>query len=101
MAPFNSTFIPHANSSWAGPFLRYTITAWTDGSQDKENGEPFRSNKPQSSQGGSLRNTKVRVEIEICNIQRMQMYGVHFKRIKGDIWQYNRFCSALVSHMKL
>lgn len=66
---------------------RFVITAWTESSPP----EP----------GPCVGTSKVKLEIEVCHIQKMSMYGVHFKRIKGDMWQYNRLCNALVERMHL
>eukprot|EP00126_Sphaerothecum_destruens_P014935 Sdes_comp8831_c0_seq1m217 len=43
----------------------------------------------------------VRFEFEVCHIPRISLYGLHLKRIGGDIWRYKQLCDDLVGQMHL
>lgn len=43
----------------------------------------------------------LRMEFEVCHIPRLALYGLHLKRVMGDVWLYKKFCTELVSQMKL
>lgn len=43
----------------------------------------------------------VTFEIEICKVTRMQLFGLHLKRIRGSIWTYKKICNKLLSQMVL
>ena len=43
----------------------------------------------------------VSFQIEICNVPKSAMHGVHFKRLQGGVWNYKKSCNKLISQMKL
>eukprot|EP01137_Pigoraptor_chileana_P009398 Opistho-2@57573 len=43
----------------------------------------------------------IRFEIEICKIPKLNLYGLHLKRLGGDTWPYKRLCHRLMSNMQL
>ena len=47
------------------------------------------------------KSTPVCFEIELCKVTRMTLLGLHFKRIRGNIWQYKRICNKLMSQLNL
>lgn len=87
-------------------------------SSHTEDGE----NSPQSSPGRTVSNgqtgtfirrisalgsdlltksTVVSFQIEICQVPRLNLYGLHFKRMTGSVWSYKSVCSRLLSRMTL
>eukprot|EP01135_Chromosphaera_perkinsii_P010330 Nk52_evm2s2118 gene=Nk52_evmTU2s2118 len=46
-------------------------------------------------------NKPVRFEFEVCHIPRISLYGLHLKRLGGDIWRYKELCDSLVNQMHL
>lgn len=55
--------------------------------------------------GGSAanysRSSMVGFQIEVCKIPRMNLYGLHFKRLGGGVWNYKKCCNRLLSLMSL
>lgn len=43
----------------------------------------------------------LRVEFEACHIPKLQMNGLHLKRLMGDTWAYKKFCTNILSQMRL
>ncbi|KAI8905994.1 KA1 domain/Ssp2 C-terminal domain-containing protein, partial [Gorgonomyces haynaldii] len=37
----------------------------------------------------------VQFQVEICQVPRMNLHGLHFKRISGGVWNYKKVCSKL------
>ena len=46
-------------------------------------------------------NLEVRFTIEICRIQALPLFGLHLKKISGEVWAYSGLCNHLTSQMKL
>lgn len=44
---------------------------------------------------------QLQFEIEVCQIKGLTMYGVKFKRVAGDVWEYRNMVQALVGQLKL
>lgn len=44
--------------------------------------------------------TGVKLQVEVCKILQLDLTGIHFKRISGDIWKYKALCNDLVNEMK-
>eukprot|EP01130_Rhizamoeba_saxonica_P007734 TRINITY_DN3139_c0_g1_i1.p1 TRINITY_DN3139_c0_g1~~TRINITY_DN3139_c0_g1_i1.p1 ORF type:complete len:349 (-),score=72.52 TRINITY_DN3139_c0_g1_i1:31-1077(-) len=38
-------------------------------------------------------------EAEVCSLPILQVYGIRFNRIKGDIWEYHQICKTLLELM--
>jgi MAP/microtubule affinity-regulating kinase len=43
----------------------------------------------------------VEFEVEICKVPRLNLFGLHFKRINGSIWNYKKVCNKLLQEMSL
>ncbi|KAL7748383.1 hypothetical protein RI367_006345 [Sorochytrium milnesiophthora] len=50
----------------------------------------------QASQAG-----EILFEIEICKVPRLNLFGLHFKRLNGGIWNYKKICNKLLAQMSL
>lgn len=71
-----------------------------NGSQDNDY---FESNE-QFSPGSSWFKGKpqtVSFQVEICQVPRMNLHGLHFKRISGGVWNYKKVCNKILSQMAL
>lgn len=44
---------------------------------------------------------KCTFEIEICQVTRMSLRGLHLKRIRGSIWTYKKIWGKLLAQMNL
>lgn len=44
---------------------------------------------------------KVTFEIEVCQVTRMALHGLHLKRIRGSIWTYKKVCNKLLAELVL
>lgn len=42
----------------------------------------------------------VKMQVEVCKILQLDLTGIHFKRVSGDIWKYKALCNDLVCEMK-
>jgi MAP/microtubule affinity-regulating kinase len=45
----------------------------------------------------------VEFELELCKVPRLSLYGIKFRRTRGDIWEYKRCCTRLIQswdHLK-
>eukprot|EP01132_Coremiostelium_polycephalum_P005320 gene5320-6625_t len=40
-------------------------------------------------------------EIEICRVSGMEMYGIKFRRLCGDVWGYSTICKQIVESLQL
>jgi serine/threonine protein kinase len=43
----------------------------------------------------------VAFQIEICQIPRMNLHGIHFKRIAGGVWNYKKVCNRILTKLQL
>jgi MAP/microtubule affinity-regulating kinase len=39
----------------------------------------------------------IKFELEICKLPKMKSFGLRFKRLVGDIWEFKRFSGKLQS----
>ncbi|KAI9366097.1 hypothetical protein DFJ73DRAFT_162190 [Zopfochytrium polystomum] len=51
--------------------------------------------------GGVSKANLISFQIEVCRIPKMGMFGLHFKRISGGVWNYKKCCNRLLSLMSL
>ncbi|KAG5460723.1 MAG: hypothetical protein BJ554DRAFT_7190 [Olpidium bornovanus] len=49
---------------------------------------------------GSSQNA-VLFEIEVCRIHKLSLYGINFKRIRGDSWPYKKLANKISSQFRL
>ena len=40
-------------------------------------------------------------QVEICQVPRMKLHGLHFKRLSGGVWNYKKICGKILSNMNL
>ncbi|KJE98206.1 CAMK/CAMKL protein kinase, variant [Capsaspora owczarzaki ATCC 30864] len=40
-------------------------------------------------------------EIEICRVPKLNLCGLHFRRVSGDIWAYRKICHRLFNSLQL
>jgi len=43
----------------------------------------------------------VAFELEICSIPNLEVNGIKFHRIAGDVWEYSKLCKSILSDMNL
>lgn len=43
----------------------------------------------------------VMFQVEVCSVPRMSLYGLHFKRLHGGVWNYKKVCNRLLSEMSI
>lgn len=61
---------------------------------------------PNNSNSGTASNTKltsaiIAFQIEVCKIPKLTLYGLHFKRLSGGVWNYKKVCNRLLTQMAL
>ncbi|KND03562.1 CAMK/CAMKL/MARK protein kinase [Spizellomyces punctatus DAOM BR117] len=44
---------------------------------------------------------QIRFEAEVCKLPRLRMYGLRFKRVCGDMWEYKRVCQKITEGLDL
>jgi hypothetical protein len=40
-------------------------------------------------------------QVEVCRLPRLNMHGLHLKRISGSVWSYKKICNKLLSLIQL
>lgn len=40
-------------------------------------------------------------ELEICTIPNLEVNGIRFHRISGDVWEYSKLCRSILEDMNL
>jgi hypothetical protein len=43
----------------------------------------------------------VAFELEICSIPNLEVNGIRFHRISGDVWEYSKLCKTILGDMNL
>ncbi|KAF2077305.1 hypothetical protein CYY_001371 [Polysphondylium violaceum] len=43
----------------------------------------------------------INFEIEICRVSGMEMYGIKFRRLGGDVWVYSAICKQIIESLQL
>jgi hypothetical protein len=56
-----------------------------------------------TSTGSAPPPSKVSVtfQVEVCKVPRLNLYGLHFKRMNGGVWSYKKVCGLLLSQMNI
>ncbi|KAI8851184.1 kinase-like domain-containing protein [Chytridium lagenaria] len=65
--------------------IEVDVQAFLGASQTQEAGEGY----------------NVMFQIEICRIPRINMCGLHFRRVAGGVWNYKKVCNKLLGMMTL
>ncbi|KAI8927211.1 hypothetical protein BC831DRAFT_453203 [Entophlyctis helioformis] len=56
---------------------------------------------PPAGAGGAASFQTVRIEIGICKITWRGLYGIQFRRVMGDSWQYKRMCQQILDMLRI
>ena len=43
----------------------------------------------------------VKMEIEICKIDKISLHGLNFKRVEGDSWNYRNLCNMITQQLQI
>ena len=43
----------------------------------------------------------IEFEIEVCKIEKLALYGLHFRRVRGNTWPYTQICQKLMQQFRL
>eukprot|EP00033_Pygsuia_biforma_P002992 GCRY01003293.1.p1 GENE.GCRY01003293.1~~GCRY01003293.1.p1 ORF type:complete len:695 (-),score=200.40 GCRY01003293.1:1070-3154(-) len=48
-----------------------------------------------------VNNAKIKFELEVCRLPRLDLFGLHLRRIKGNTWEYKMMCNDILKMFKL
>nr|KAJ3420469.1 hypothetical protein HK105_005640 [Polyrhizophydium stewartii] len=54
-----------------------------------------------ASAAGRPKPNIIAFQIEICKVPRMNLHGIHFKRLGGGVWNYKKVCNKILAQMAL
>ncbi|KNC99632.1 CAMK/CAMKL/MARK protein kinase [Spizellomyces punctatus DAOM BR117] len=69
--------------------------------QEREKEEDERPPSPISPEKKHLQTHTISFQITIYKLPRMNLSGLHFKRLHGGVWSYKKVCNRLLGQMSL
>lgn len=76
-----------------------------DGNNQDHQASSSTSTSPTSpnatASNSKLNSATIAFQIEVCKIPKLTLYGLHFKRLSGGVWNYKKVCNRLLTQMAL
>ena len=72
-----------------------------DNDNDDEHEQEARSPSQPRRAGFPSSKKMVTFQIEVCKVPRLNLHGLHFKRLSGGVWSYKKVCNRLLPLMSL